>query len=463
MVILNPREMKEPLECFKTLNIDKLYIKNLPEQLAYEEARKFFLEHKQYTHLILFADDAICTNDDIIILSNWLELKDYPVLGGVCNIDNEPENKGKWAITTNVVHPRWIDGTRTYDFIREEDHTFPHIIQVGWSGFPLMFIRRDIIEQVPFRDDREENGTKTGYAMDVTFCYDCSKLNIPILAHTGVRIKHLKGMPGSDKILTDKKNGYLIYQPQIGTGFKKFVYQPKNFKLVVDMIVLNEEDNIEECLKSLERIPDIDEVRIVDGTWMYNREFNSIDKTKELCQNWKSGVLEVKFMSSWKRWKNESEKRNWVYNWAEKDNEEEVWHFTIDADEEIILPKGQKYLALKPIIQKVKEDFIMLESGPHDDTINHPLQYFQIRLWRGNRGIHWHDGKSQVLHDGNCNIIMDWGNWTLHQKPYWFKGMIILNKWMYRDKNRLEATKKGLLEIENEEECSYRNNTKLDV
>ena len=49
----------------QALPCDKLIIRYVGEFLAYKQARRFFLEHKEYTHLVLATDDIVVKPDNI--------------------------------------------------------------------------------------------------------------------------------------------------------------------------------------------------------------------------------------------------------------------------------------------------------------------------------------------------------------------------------------------------------------
>lgn len=453
--------MKNVLESINKLEIDKIWATNFTEEEAYYRIRGFFLNHKDYTHLVLLSDDATATNENLRVLLKDVMLLDPPMIGGVCNVDMY-KDKDKAAVTRNIPKELWIDGQREYDFYTFDDleKLAQDVFQVGFQGWPLTWIRRDIVELIPFRGDNILNKTPIGYSFDVTYANDMAKHGIPMYVDRTVRLEHLKGEPGSDIIFVNKRYSKMTYDPYLGQ--KQVIYERmgKDFDLVVDIVLHNEEDNIIDCLCSLQKIPDIDYVNIIDGSWSKD-EPRSIDRTIDLIRGFKNGVFQIRYTSM--KWKSESEKRNFGYKFSEaKSKDRDVWHFTIDADEEIILAKGVKYLLLKPMLQVLKHDYVLLESGPHDDNMKHPLEYFQVRLWRGSKGVHWHTGKPMVLHDGECKEVMDWGTHKLYQDVHWIKNLQILNKWDYRSPQRIKDTISERSKRVIEQECVYRNNTNTD-
>jgi hypothetical protein len=62
---------------------------------------------------------------------------------------------------------------------------------------PFMFIRRDIVEQVPLQGDTPYDPSRKHIepkSFDAAFCWDCNQRNIPIHVDTRVRLLHLRGM-----------------------------------------------------------------------------------------------------------------------------------------------------------------------------------------------------------------------------------------------------------------------------
>jgi hypothetical protein len=85
--ILNPRQIPEVLHLFEKIKgYDKLWIKNMNQIDAYNQLRKWFLEHKEYTHLVILLDDVLITQEEFDILRRDVEEGDYPVIGGIGNV-----------------------------------------------------------------------------------------------------------------------------------------------------------------------------------------------------------------------------------------------------------------------------------------------------------------------------------------------------------------------------------------
>ena len=68
------------------------------------------------------------------------------------------------------------------------------IFQVEFSGFPLMAIRRDILEIISFSDEAVFGGQRSenGGSMDLVFCWHCKTNKIPIYVDKRIDMKHLR-------------------------------------------------------------------------------------------------------------------------------------------------------------------------------------------------------------------------------------------------------------------------------
>lgn len=197
--IPSPRDnIPQVLHFQKDLPYDRLLPKFMREVDAYYLIREYFLEHEEYTHLAIGTDDIIVRPDHILQLANDLAEKDYPVLTGIMNVYQEDVQEINITPKDQIPSIRWND--RVYRWIYRIDlPSYTHegkqpIIQVGFSGFPLMVIRRDVMEKIHFANDSSTNNIPypMGGSMDVHFCHNCYQLNIPIFADTRVDMMHLR-------------------------------------------------------------------------------------------------------------------------------------------------------------------------------------------------------------------------------------------------------------------------------
>jgi len=227
----SPRDISEVYTALKQTRFPRLYAKYFPERIAYNRMRQWFLDHEEYTHMVICPDDLIVEKKHLLKLIKTLEKKDYPLLSGVCNVDNV-DNKNYLNITENLPHPQRMVpkrnqiGWRWYAWIHKDTKFRPTIQSFPFSGFAAMFIRRDVVKRYRFIDDSKFNGTPgliTG-AIDVMFANTCAVEKIPQMVDTSVRMDHLKGrdrffditlgegelrfyFPGSDSYTIEYKEG----------------------------------------------------------------------------------------------------------------------------------------------------------------------------------------------------------------------------------------------------------------
>lgn len=190
----SPRDIPQVREALGFLShVDKLLVKYLPEREAYTIIRSYFLEHEQYTHLIICPDDLVVSVKTHQQLQFDLEENRHiRVLSGVCNINSEPAYAGKVnAVRSHRINP--IRDQRKYDWLYENDYDPQRpIIPILFAGFAYMWIEREVVERVPFRDDNEINGNRgSGGAVDVMFCNDCLDKGIDVWADMTARSDHL--------------------------------------------------------------------------------------------------------------------------------------------------------------------------------------------------------------------------------------------------------------------------------
>jgi hypothetical protein len=192
LAIPSPRDISQFKEHVDKLRIDKLWLKYYKEIHAFEHIRNYFLKHKEYTHLIICPDDLIVKPYDLTRLIAGLNRYDHAVLCGVCNIDKLPVNLNQLAITPLKHVPNVDVVMRRYVWISTKSKRIRkgEIFQVGYAGFPLFAIRRDIVEMIPFRYDGI-------CCIDVFFCWDCHRAEVPIFVDPKINMLHLKISDGN--------------------------------------------------------------------------------------------------------------------------------------------------------------------------------------------------------------------------------------------------------------------------
>jgi len=187
----SPRSNIENVEMWnEKLPCDKLIIRFTSEYKAYKRAREFFMEHKEYTHLVIATDDIVVQPKHIELMQMRLENKDPPVFSGMMNVNqNDVEDR-------NICHTIGMKERRLrkYEWIKKSDIT-ERYMNVEFAGFGLTAIRRDIVDGYPiFSADKVFQGEPPhrGASLDFVFCWHCKENNIPIAIDTKIDMKHLR-------------------------------------------------------------------------------------------------------------------------------------------------------------------------------------------------------------------------------------------------------------------------------
>jgi GT2 family glycosyltransferase len=175
--------------------LDKLLVKYYDQEEAFQIIRKFFLEHKEYTHLLIYAEDVLATPDAVKLLIKDAEEYNYPVVTGWCNFDF----KRDWiAISTKDLSKARIMFAEQYGFLQPDSMLFydDPFETVTFTGMPLTLIRRDVVEKVTFKpyaysyDNVLGVFMRRGTMFDLQFCLECRRLGIPIILDKRVFAVH---------------------------------------------------------------------------------------------------------------------------------------------------------------------------------------------------------------------------------------------------------------------------------
>jgi len=207
LVYLQAADYPEILKELKKIPCDKLILKYMPYPHPHNIARDFFIEHKEYTHLIIHPQDLIVTKQHYENLVADLKEFDFPVLGGVCNVDINRNRKFLWNFCMEL--PAWDIDKRYYNWCPMGEGL--DILRVKFQGFAFCFIRRDVIERKTIEGDfifRGANHLNGHPAPDLTFCTMCNNLKIPVHVDTRVRMFHLARHMD---LLVNKRNVEIVY------------------------------------------------------------------------------------------------------------------------------------------------------------------------------------------------------------------------------------------------------------
>lgn len=83
LCVFKPRDIPQFDESLKDLPYDKLWLKYIPMEEARNKARSYFLEHREYTHLVILTDDLITTSETLSLLAQ--NTQHYNIISGWAN------------------------------------------------------------------------------------------------------------------------------------------------------------------------------------------------------------------------------------------------------------------------------------------------------------------------------------------------------------------------------------------
>ncbi len=172
---------------------DKFITNYMPYPFPHNLARDYFLEHTEYTHLIVMPQDLEPPTPEEF--KTFLDqAKDYDVLSCVCNVEREGHRDFyKWAICKEL--PSLDKTKRKYNWFPSTDEKLG-IVKVKFQGMVFACIARKVIERKMidgewvFKGTIHRDNNPFGAAPDLTFCHCCDKLGIEIHANTDIRLKH---------------------------------------------------------------------------------------------------------------------------------------------------------------------------------------------------------------------------------------------------------------------------------
>lgn len=191
----SPRSNIDEVESYNRENekeCDNLYVRYCFEFDAYKWARDYFLEHKEYDYLVIATDDIVVKPEHIIQLKEDLNEFKFAVISGMMNVEETDYPNGNLNICSCLALKD--KKLRQYDWLDKTRLPKDNIFQVKFSGFPLMAIRRDIIEMFPFATDIifKGKGMQFGASLDFVFCWNCHEYGIPVYVDQRIMMHHLR-------------------------------------------------------------------------------------------------------------------------------------------------------------------------------------------------------------------------------------------------------------------------------
>jgi hypothetical protein len=196
IAITRGRDIPEFLEATaKIKGYDKLWVNYYKAHMAYKIIKYFFLDHPEYSHLALLADDLIVKQEDIDTI--WFDATaKADVVSGCCNVDLTT-----WRDYLNVSFELPIRSSygRQYNFIRKDNaESLVPLTEVGFCGTALIVIPRQYVSQLSFDNDAKWSGLseEMGCCQDVIMCNDLHDLGVKMFVDFRVNMLHLKQYDG---------------------------------------------------------------------------------------------------------------------------------------------------------------------------------------------------------------------------------------------------------------------------
>ena len=212
LAFAQPKDILEVLEEQKKItHIDKLIIRYFDYPYPYHLIRRFFLDHAEYTHLIVYANDEVVKKEHIDMLIQDVLKWDFPLVTGVMNVDLD---KLKDKMACCFEYPSLRKDQRFFNFIPLNSES--GFIDCGFSG-GVQCIRRDMLEKekIPYGMGEERfNGESRdrGFNSDVVFAYFFKWTGVHVWADTRIQILH-KRYEG--EMLVHKKPPHWEFVPKL--------------------------------------------------------------------------------------------------------------------------------------------------------------------------------------------------------------------------------------------------------
>ena len=200
LCVFHCREIPEFKQHTDKLKIDKLWMNFYPQGEAYDTARTFFLEHKEYTHFVTLPDDLLATQEAIDYLSQDVIENDI-VISGWCN-NTAGDTDDIYTDFSHTLPPIQTKEFEPYNFSKIQDiETYKRdIIPVPFQGIALTFLSRKVLEQIPFRTDIPQ---------DLGLAHDLAKARISQYIDLRARMVHLRHPHG---ILVGKRDKEMVWE-----------------------------------------------------------------------------------------------------------------------------------------------------------------------------------------------------------------------------------------------------------
>ena len=178
--------------------IDILYIENYDHEEAHIKAKSFFMNHGEYTHMLLLNDDLLITPSHISLLMEDVEhFKDECVVCGYSNV----------GFSNPWVNISFTD-LRGVNVMYMEQYRFPSVYdaltgalgypfaRVFFQGYVLTCIPRWIAEKLSFKPYKRTVDSLLGRYMyrgtmfDLQMSIELADMDVPVVCDTRLLVMH---------------------------------------------------------------------------------------------------------------------------------------------------------------------------------------------------------------------------------------------------------------------------------
>lgn len=175
LVVMNPRKIRECVDAFRELPIDKLWLRNMTEWDIQEAWPKVMEYAVDYDHLIIGSDDGIPRKHALAAVQRFLN-KGAPVVTGYSNF---AANDLRVNIATRV---DWYTLADVQSWVQETNEVYQ-------LGFALSGMKTELWQRFPFRVYWD---TPPGSRSDNVLSDRLNAAGIPILAARDAFVWHVK-------------------------------------------------------------------------------------------------------------------------------------------------------------------------------------------------------------------------------------------------------------------------------
>jgi hypothetical protein len=157
-----------------------------------QNAFDFWMDKTSFEWVLWVDSDIVLTKDAVDALWHWADVKERPVISGTYFVSKENEQ------SLMTPYPALFGFTED-DYKIAYIHPLPHnvVIKVGAAGFGFLLMNRSVGKKLRevYGDSPLFNETGVGekfVSEDINFFRMMNKAGIPLWAHTGATVKHMK-------------------------------------------------------------------------------------------------------------------------------------------------------------------------------------------------------------------------------------------------------------------------------